>query len=650
MTTAYTTLLGLALPVQGELTGTWGTEVNNSITQLLDDAIAGTATASVTSGDWTLTDTGSGVPNQARCAILIATGTPGVSRNIIAPARSKGYFVVNQSDAAVVLKGVSTTGISVPTNKSALVVWNGSDFVTAVSPSSNGTVTTVSVASANGFTGSVSNPTSTPAITLTTSISGVLKGNGTAISAATSGTDYSAGTSALATGILKSTTSTGALTIAVAGDFPTLNQNTTGTAANLTAATTLPSGMTLVAPILGTPASGTLTSCTGLPLTTGVTGTLPITNGGTGTATPALVAGTNVTITGTWPNQTINASGGGGGSGTVTSVSGTGSVNGISLSGTVTSSGSLTLGGTLSNVSLTTQVSGTLPVANGGTGTTTPSLTGGTGISISGTWPNQTVTASGGASLTGITSGNIVALGVNAYNGISTATFNTAIGYYALNANGAGTDNTAIGNKAMQIASGSSANANVAVGSDSLKALVNAGSNTAVGYGALTLCTGSSNTGIGSSALYNNTSGGANVGVGAGAALSSGTVSNEVNIYNGTTTARFQGGASSWSFVSDQRDKSNIADLNLGLSFITKLQPRTFEWNFRHTEVDRGKLTSGFIAQEVLTVMESENAMYTHLVDTNDPEQYTLAQTNLIPMLVNAIKELTARLEILENK
>lgn len=48
--------------------------------------------------------------------------------------------------------------------------------------------------------------------------------------AAISGTDYSAGTSALATGILKSTTATGALSIAAAGDFPTLNQNTTGSA------------------------------------------------------------------------------------------------------------------------------------------------------------------------------------------------------------------------------------------------------------------------------------------------------------------------------------------------------------------------------------------------------------------------------------
>ena len=104
-------------------------------------------------------------------------------------------------------------------------------------------VTAVSVASANGFTGSSSGG-ATPALTLTTSITGVLKGNGTAISAATSGTDYSAGTSALATGIVKSTTSTGALTIAVAGDFPTLNQNTSGSAASLSATLAVGSGGT----------------------------------------------------------------------------------------------------------------------------------------------------------------------------------------------------------------------------------------------------------------------------------------------------------------------------------------------------------------------------------------------------------------------
>ena len=59
------------------------------------------------------------------------------------------------------------------------------------------------------------------------------------------------------------------------------------------------------------------------------------------------------------------------GDGTVTSVGGTGTVNGITLTGTVTTSGNLTLGGALTNVNLTSQVTATLPVANGGTGATT---------------------------------------------------------------------------------------------------------------------------------------------------------------------------------------------------------------------------------------------------------------------------------------
>jgi hypothetical protein len=81
------------------------------------------------------------------------------------------------------------------------------------------------------------------------------------------------------------------------------------------------------------------------------------------------------------------------GLGTVTSVGGTGTVNGISLSGTVTTSGNLTLGGTLSGVSLATQVTGTLPVANGGTGATTL-----TGLVLgNGTSAMTTVTAPSGA-------------------------------------------------------------------------------------------------------------------------------------------------------------------------------------------------------------------------------------------------------------
>jgi hypothetical protein len=85
--------------------------------------------------------------------------------------------------------------------------------------------------------------------------------------------------------------------------------------------------------------------------------------------TNTLTAGTNVSITNGAGAITINATDQF--VGTVTSVGGTGTVNGITLTGTVTSTGDLTLGGTLSGVSLTTQVSGTLPVDNGGTGATT---------------------------------------------------------------------------------------------------------------------------------------------------------------------------------------------------------------------------------------------------------------------------------------
>jgi hypothetical protein len=113
--------------------------------------------------------------------------------------------------------------------------------------------------------------------------------------------------------------------------------------------------------------AGTGISVSGSPITS--SGTLTITN----TApdqTVVLNAGTGISTSGTYPNFTItNTSPSSGG--TVTSVGGTGTVNGITLSGTVTSSGNLTLGGTLSGVNLTSQVTGTLPITNGGTGQTT---------------------------------------------------------------------------------------------------------------------------------------------------------------------------------------------------------------------------------------------------------------------------------------
>ena len=129
MATAYTSLLGFALPVTGELSGTWGDTVNDSITKLVEDSIAGVATVSVTSGNVTLTTTGSGAANQARCAIIIATGTPGTARQIIAPSQSKAYIVINQSDSNVTFKGAATTGHVIGPGQANLLAWDGSDYI-----------------------------------------------------------------------------------------------------------------------------------------------------------------------------------------------------------------------------------------------------------------------------------------------------------------------------------------------------------------------------------------------------------------------------------------------------------------------------------------------------------------------------------------
>lgn len=132
--TNFSPLLGLALPTTGDLAGTWGTTVNDSITSLLDSAVAGTTTLS-TDADVTLSTT-NGASNQSRQSVLLCTGSRSVLRTITAPAQSKAYIVINATTGGYGVKVVGsgpTTGVTVNNGEKALIAWNGSDFVIVAS-------------------------------------------------------------------------------------------------------------------------------------------------------------------------------------------------------------------------------------------------------------------------------------------------------------------------------------------------------------------------------------------------------------------------------------------------------------------------------------------------------------------------------------
>jgi len=157
MTTAATSLLGLALPVTGELSGTWGDTVNNSITSLLDSAIAGTTTLS-TDADVTLTTTTLSA-NQAREAIILWTAAGTVTRTITAPAQSKTYVVINKSSTqSIKLVGVGpTTGVTLVAGEYAVVAWNGTDFVKTANASGAASFTDLTVSGSETLSGGTAN-------------------------------------------------------------------------------------------------------------------------------------------------------------------------------------------------------------------------------------------------------------------------------------------------------------------------------------------------------------------------------------------------------------------------------------------------------------------------------------------------------------
>ena len=301
------------------------------------------------------------------------------------------------------------------------------------------------------------------------------------------------------------------------------------------------------------------------------------------------------------------------------------------------------------------------------------------------------------------------AMGYRAGMNVTTGDYNVAIGGTAMYTNQGGSRNTAVGYQALYTASGN--DHNTAIGNRALVTAGNNGSCTAVGSMALQACsdnghnntavgvraslsttsgqyntslgvdalednqTGQYNTACGSNALGNVTgSNNSALGYSAGKAGSPGGqlggVSNRIVLGNGDITHLYC--ETSSINTSDERDKTDFTDLDIGLDFIKQMKPYTFRWDKRHKYIDwdaypnadlntvkndgthkDAQLDLGFKAQEVEALeiaagykREDETNLVIDLTD--DGTKYGIKYSKLVPILVKAIQELEARVATLE--
>jgi len=130
MPSTYSTSLGLELIGNGEQAGTWGTTTNTNLGTLLEQAIAGVQSITLTGGDYTLTDF-NGLPDEARNAVLVFGGLLAAPCNVIAPAVEKVYIVRNFSNATVTVKTSGGNGVAIANAASEVIFCDGTNFFSA---------------------------------------------------------------------------------------------------------------------------------------------------------------------------------------------------------------------------------------------------------------------------------------------------------------------------------------------------------------------------------------------------------------------------------------------------------------------------------------------------------------------------------------
>jgi len=270
-----------------------------------------------------------------------------------------------------------------------------------------------------------------------------------------------------------------------------------------------------------------------------------------------------------------------------------------------------------------------------------------------GTGPESTASWNWGigeSALSGITSGTgNVALGRNAGSSITTGGNNVCIGSNvgAFNTN-TGSKNVRIGTSQTNGISGSS---NIVLGSETLAGGSTAARNVVIGeLAGFGITSGSDNTCLGDRAGMGtvNLSTGTNCTLlGANSESSASGATNEITLGDANITT-LRCNQTTITALSDARDKANISDLSLGLEYLEKVRPVEFDWRRRIPDANDGKHQAGFIAQDLMAVEDEHGAEFLGSVLRSNPDRLEAGPAALIPVMVKAIQELSARVKELE--
>jgi hypothetical protein len=185
MSSTYSTSLKLTLIGDGDQAGIWGQTTNTNLGTLLEQAITGVQSITMSDSNYTLSNF-NGVSDEARNAVIVVTGANNAVRDLIPPVVRKLYTIVNNTSGGYDIRviGISGTGVNIPNGATCLVYCNGTNFYSGLSGVSgdftlSGTLFATNV-TATLFSGSGANLTSLPAANLTGTVATARLASGTA--------------------------------------------------------------------------------------------------------------------------------------------------------------------------------------------------------------------------------------------------------------------------------------------------------------------------------------------------------------------------------------------------------------------------------------------------------------------------------------